>query len=86
MGIFLSVYLADKYGLAKKPNTISWTDIFCASLLGGVGFTMSIFIGDIAFTDAALIDLAKISIIIGSTLSGILGGMWLFKTKIKNNG
>jgi len=85
LGIFLSVYLADKYGLAKKPNTISWTDIFGASLLGGVGFTMSIFIGDIAFTDQALIDLAKISIIIGSTLSGIFGAVWLFRTKIKSS-
>lgn len=82
LGIFLSVYLADKYALAKKPETLSWADIFGASLLGGVGFTMSIFIGDIAFSDPELIDLAKISIIIGSTLSGLLGALWLIKTKL----
>jgi NhaA family Na+:H+ antiporter len=82
LGIFSAVYLANKYNIAKKPDTISWTDIFGASLLGGVGFTMSIFIGDIAFADPGLIDLAKISVIIGSSTSGVLGALWLLKTKL----
>jgi len=56
-------------------------------ILAGLEIKREVTIGELSSLRlAALIDLAKISIIIGSTLSGILGGMWLFKTKIKNNG
>ncbi|CAA6815052.1 MAG: Na+/H+ antiporter NhaA type [uncultured Sulfurovum sp.] len=85
LGIFGTVYLMDYLGFSKKPNSLRWVDIFGASLLAGVGFTMSIFVGDIAFSSLELINLAKLSIIISSIISGLLGAIWLIKTiSIKN--
>jgi len=78
LGIFCAVYFADRFGVASKPQSLRWIDILGVSLLGGVGFTMSIFIGDIAFADPAFVDLAKLSIISASVISGLLGALWLF--------
>ncbi len=80
LGIFSAVYFAHRFNLAYKPNSLRWMDVFGASILGGVGFTMSIFIGDIAFNNPMLIDLAKLSVILASGISGIAGGIWLYST------
>ncbi len=80
LGIFSAVYLADRYGVARKPDTLKWMDILGASLLGGIGFTMSIFISGVAFGEPELIDLAKLSVIIGSGISGLFGVLWLFRS------
>ena len=85
LGIFGAVYLSDRFGLSKKPDSLRWVDIFGASLLGGVGFTMSIFVSDIAFSNPELVNLAKLSIILSSIISGILGAAWLFKTVLTQN-
>ncbi|MDX1295046.1 MAG: Na+/H+ antiporter NhaA, partial [Sulfurimonadaceae bacterium] len=78
LGIFGAVYAAHKTGIARKPESLRWVDIFGASMLGGVGFTMSIFVGDIAFSDPELANLAKLSIILASTISAIAGVVWLY--------
>ena len=79
LGIFGFVYVAHRIGLARKPDALRWVDVFGASLLGGVGFTMSIFIGGIAFSDPELVNLAKLSVILASAISGLLGALWLYR-------
>lgn len=76
IGIFLACFLAVKLGISQLPNEISWKQIIGAGFLGGVGFTMSIFITLLAFEDASLIQSSKISILLGS-LSAASIGYWI---------
>jgi Na+:H+ antiporter, NhaA family len=76
-GIWLFSFLAVKLKLAKLPEELSWKMIFGAGLLGGIGFTMSIFITLLAFKDPEVINNAKLYIIIGSFLSGLFGLVFL---------
>lgn len=73
IGIFGSVWLAVKLKLAVKPAKASWLQIYGVSLLCGIGFTMSLFIGGLAFSDPALGDGVKIGVLSGSLLSALLG-------------
>ncbi|PSJ36172.1 Na+/H+ antiporter NhaA [Allosphingosinicella deserti] len=73
IGVFGAVWLADRSGLAPKPSHLRWAHIYGAALLCGIGFTMSLFIGELAFPDPALIDSAKIGTLAGSALAGLLG-------------
>lgn len=74
VGIFTTVYIADKTGFAPRPNNASWAEIWGISILCGIGFTMSLFIGLLAFAGQdALIDAAKIGILSGSAVSAVLG-------------
>jgi Na+:H+ antiporter, NhaA family len=72
-GIFSAVWLAVQFKIAAKPAKASWVQIYGVSLLCGIGFTMSLFIGNLAFSDAAQIDAMKIGVLMGSFLSA-LGG------------
>ncbi|WP_424557346.1 Na+/H+ antiporter NhaA [Sulfurovum sp.] len=83
--MFGAVYLSDRCGFARKPDSLRWVDIFGASLLGGVEFTMSIFVRDIAFSNTELVNLAKLSIILSSIISGVLVAVWIFKTVLIQN-
>lgn len=73
VGIFSTVFIADKTGFAPRPENASWAEIWGISILCGIGFTMSLFIGLLAFDDQALINEAKIGILTGSAISAILG-------------
>ncbi|MEP0390792.1 MAG: Na+/H+ antiporter NhaA [Erythrobacter sp.] len=73
LGIFTTVYIADKTGFAARPANASWAEIWGISILCGIGFTMSLFIGLLAFQDQAMIDSAKIGILAGSAVSAVLG-------------
>ena len=73
LGIFLTSFLAVKCGLAEKPAGASWMLLLAVACLGGIGFTMSIFVDTLAFTDAELIDRGKIAILMGSTAAALLG-------------
>ncbi|WP_174214248.1 Na+/H+ antiporter NhaA [Erythrobacter sp. KY5] len=74
VGIFTIVWLADKSGFAPRPDNASWPEIWGISILCGIGFTMSIFIGGLAFPGAPLlVEEAKIGILTGSAVSAILG-------------
>ncbi len=77
IGITTFTFLCDKLKIAKKPESVSWINILGAGMLGGIGFTMSIFVSNLAFTDAASTDLSKLSIIIASMTAGILGSLFL---------
>ncbi|RDY23486.1 Na+/H+ antiporter NhaA [Romboutsia maritimum] len=70
VGIMLFSFISCFLGITEKPYYISWMSVFLVSLIAGIGFTMSIFISEIAFIhDAALINIAKMSILISSIIS-----------------
>ena len=73
-GIFGAIWLAVRAGLAPMPTNARWAQLYGASILCGIGFTMSLFIAALAFpTDPQLADEAKIGIIAGSLLSALAG-------------
>ncbi len=76
-GIFAFSFIAVKLKLSSLPEGVNWKNLYGAAILAGIGFTMSLFIASLAFTDPALLDLAKIGILSGSLLSGIAGFMFL---------
>ena len=79
IGIFSFTFIAEKLGIAARPAGVSWVEIFGAGTLGGIGFTMSMFVTNLAFSgEHALIatDVAKISILIASLSAGILGSIF----------
>jgi len=83
-GVFIFVYLAVKLQLAKLPIGTSWTQIYGVCVLTGIGFTMSLFIDSLAFSDPSMFAYTdKLAILIGSVLSGVLGYMILLKAKVK---
>lgn len=77
LGIVMFSYTAVKSRLCKLPEDLSWRHLIGAGILGGIGFTMSIFITMLAFDDPELIDQAKISIILISVVAGFTGYIWL---------
>ena len=77
IGIFSSVWIAVKLGIAVRPTNASWVQVYGVALLCGIGFTMSLFIGGLAFTGSAQGDAVKIGVLMGSILSAIAGYMIL---------
>ena len=78
LGIAGTSFLAIKLGIAKLPQGSTMSQIFGVAFLGGIGFTMSIFVADLAFIgNEALIFQAKIGILSASLLSGLIGYIWL---------
>jgi len=78
LGIFLASFLAVALGACSLPGDLKWRHIFGAGLLGGIGFTMSIFIANLAFHDSAnLINASKMAILLASLVAGAIGFLWL---------
>jgi NhaA family Na+:H+ antiporter len=73
VGVLGASWLAIRSGRAELPEGVTWAQIWGASCLSGVGFTMSIFIAGLAFTDEMLLAEAKIGILVASLISGIFG-------------
>ncbi|WP_321374331.1 Na+/H+ antiporter NhaA [uncultured Draconibacterium sp.] len=73
IGIFSFSWLSIKLNIAELPKNVNFKQLAGVSFLGGLGFTMSLFINNLAYTDAALIDSAKMGILIGSLIAGTLG-------------
>jgi Na+:H+ antiporter, NhaA family len=73
LGVFGSVWLAVKLKLATRPAKASWTQIYGVALLCGIGFTMSLFIGGLAFPAQPEADAVKIGVLLGSLLSALAG-------------
>ena len=84
LGIFLLTFLGVSIGLCKLPNNLNWKSIFGVGLLGGIGFTMSIFITLLAFDDQTIINNSKLVILIASLTAGVLGFLTL-KLYLKPN-
>ncbi|MGL5695178.1 MAG: Na+/H+ antiporter NhaA, partial [Peptostreptococcaceae bacterium] len=69
LGIMFFSYISCALGITEKPSYISWSSVFLVSLIAGVGFTMSIFVSEIAFIrDFALINIAKMSILVSALI------------------
>jgi NhaA family Na+:H+ antiporter len=77
VGITLFSWLAVRFGLAEMPSNVTWQQLFGASWLAGIGFTMSLFIANSAFEDPALLTQAKIGILAASILAGLVGWILL---------
>jgi NhaA family Na+:H+ antiporter len=77
VGIFLVTFLAVTFGLCKLPADLNWKSILSAGFLGGIGFTMSIFITLLAFDDETIITNAKFVILISSLVAGLIGFLGL---------
>jgi NhaA family Na+:H+ antiporter len=77
IGILLISWLSVKLKISQLPDQARWIHILGVGLLGGIGFTMSIFISILSFTDPLLVQEAKFSILVGSVLAGFLGYMIL---------
>jgi NhaA family Na+:H+ antiporter len=74
IGLFGSAWLLNKFRLAKLPDGISFKQLFALSLLGGIGFTMAIFISNLAFPgDDYAINIAKLGIFVASIIAAVLG-------------
>ena len=79
VGIFLASWLAVRFRIAVKPKDYSWRQLAGAGALGGIGFTMSLFIAGEAFPDSADFAAAKIGIFIASILAGVVGTLMLLR-------
>lgn len=77
VGIMAFSFIAVKSKLADLPEGVSWMHMLGASILGGVGFTMAIFVADLAFGDASMVNAAKMGILSASLLAGIIGFAFL---------
>jgi NhaA family Na+:H+ antiporter len=73
LGIAVASYAAVRTGVAALPDGVKWAQILAVGMIAGVGFTVSLFITNLAFTNGTLIDEAKIGILAGSALIGAIG-------------
>ncbi len=77
VGILSFSWLAVRLGIAALPNGAHWRHILGVGMLGGIGFTMSLFVAGLAFGQTALLDSAKVGILLASLMSGLAGGLFL---------
>ncbi len=73
IGIMLFSWVAVKAGLAELPYRVTWTQVLGAGVLAGIGFTMALFIADLAYAGAAYLDAVKMAIFVASFVAGALG-------------
>lgn len=85
LGIFLLPFLMVKLKISSLPEGVFWKHIFGMGLIAGIGFTMSIFISGLAFEEESYMDIAKISVLIASMISAIIGVLYLILIGNKRN-
>jgi NhaA family Na+:H+ antiporter len=73
LGVMLLAWLAVRTGVSELPEGVTWRHIYGAGWLAGIGFTMSLFISDLAFASGSLLDTAKLSILTASLIAGVVG-------------
>jgi NhaA family Na+:H+ antiporter len=76
LGVISASWLAVRVGLCRLPPGVSWSGVCLVGLLAGIGFTMSIFIANLAFTQDQLLGAAKLGVLAGSLASAVLGLTW----------
>ena len=79
IGIVGFTYIAQKLKIVQKPSDLSWGEVIAVGFLGGIGFTMSIFITQLAFLDQSIIDAVKLGIFFASFIAGVLGVILILK-------
>jgi NhaA family Na+:H+ antiporter len=86
IGVFLFSYISVKLNFAEKPSNCNWMSLYAVSILTGIGFTMSLFVGNLAFANSEnYIDGVKIGVLFGSLLSTIVGYFLLSLGTKKND-
>ena len=79
VGVFLFSYVSIKFKWAEMPNNSDWITLYGVGILTGIGFTMSLFVGNLAFVEATEhLDGVKIGVLLGSLLSTIFGYSLIF--------
>ena len=73
IGVMAFAWAAVRIGLCRLPTGVTWLHLYGVALLTGIGFTMSLFIGSLAFTDDAFVAPIRIGVLMGSTLSAVVG-------------
>lgn len=81
LGILVFTWAAIKFGVARMPEGMNWKNLTGVSLLGGIGFTVSLFIANLSFAEGhpELLNQAKFGVLLGTVLSGFLGYLVLNK-------
>ena len=79
LGITLLSWGGVKLGLAELPQNIKWSHMFGVAILGGLGFTMSLFISNLAYFDLSMLNAAKLGVLGGSLVAGVVGYLLLSK-------
>ena len=79
IGIFGFAWLATRTGIAALPDRVGWRQIFGVGLLGGIGFTMSLFVANLAFGETPALQTSKIAILAASVICGFAGAVVLLK-------
>lgn len=82
IGVTLFAWLAVKTGLAAMPDELFWQQIYGASCLAGIGFTMSLFVAGLAFGESGFLVFSKLGILLASLVSGVAG--WLILRRVGN--
>lgn len=72
-GVFLTTWVLVRLGWARLPSGVTWTHIYGLSCLAGIGFTMSLFIGGLSFSDQTLMNAVRLGVLTGSAVSAIIG-------------
>lgn len=85
LGITLFSWLAVRLNMAQLPTSLSWGQLHGIAWLGGIGFTMSLFVASLAFRDTQLLMLAKAGILAGSVLCACVGGFLLWKVPARKS-
>ena len=83
IGVLGLAAVAVKTGLASLPTGVTWQHVIGVSFLTGIGFTMSIFIANLAFGEGPLLDSAKVGILLASVISGVIGAVLLLRTNAR---
>ena len=73
IGVFGITYVMVKGGMARMPHGANWMHIYGVACLAGIGFTMSLFIGSLSFSDASMMNQVRLGVLSGSAISAILG-------------
>jgi NhaA family Na+:H+ antiporter len=81
IGIWVFALASTKTGVAEAPPGLSWSVVFGAAWMCGIGFTMALFIANLAFGEGALLDMAKIGILAASLASGLGAGVFLLRRR-----
>jgi NhaA family Na+:H+ antiporter len=77
-GVSLFSWAAVRLGIARLPSGVAWKHLLGAAWLTGIGFTMSLFVAQLAFARPESVDAAKLGILAGSALSAAIGLAWLY--------
>jgi NhaA family Na+:H+ antiporter len=73
VGVLLATWLAVRLGIAALPASVTWAQVAGVALIAGIGFTVSLFVTDLAYTDPALIDEARAGVFVASIIAGVAG-------------